>query len=56
MAEVLASEAITPDYGVVRDAATLVREPGSVPGVRYRALIAARVGAVRLLDNTPWPG
>ncbi|MFN9992207.1 MAG: 4-phosphopantoate--beta-alanine ligase [Phycisphaerales bacterium] len=42
------------DYAVVRDAASLmpVRELRS-DGI-YRALITARVGSVRLLDNGPW--
>ncbi len=49
----LASESITPEYAVVRDAATLQTFAGSSPG---RALIAARVGSVRLIDNAAWPG
>lgn len=42
---------ITPDYAVVRDARTLL---DLVPGRPGRALVAARVGPVRLLDNAPW--
>lgn len=58
MREVLAAEDITPDYAVVRDAETL--EPGAPsrvtgPGRPMRAVIAARVGTVRLLDNMAWP-
>lgn len=40
------------DYAAVRDAVTL--GPARV-GSPCRALIAARVGAVRLLDNASWP-
>lgn len=39
------------EYAVVRDAATLQEWRPGRPG---RALIAARVGAVRLIDNAPW--
>lgn len=46
----LAAVGLSPDYAVVRNSATL--SPGD-PGP-YRALIAARVGSVRLLDNAPW--
>jgi pantoate--beta-alanine ligase len=41
------------EYAVVRDAETLARPDPARPA---RALIAARVGAVRLIDNAPWPG
>ncbi len=51
MARLLAEEGISPDYAVVRDAASL----GPVRHGAARALIAARVGSVRLLDNMPWP-
>ncbi|MDX2016488.1 MAG: pantoate--beta-alanine ligase [Planctomycetota bacterium] len=52
MARVLGDAGIEPEYAVVRDAATL----GPVqPGEPGRALIAARVGSVRLIDNMPWP-
>jgi len=58
MRRVLAAESIVPDYAVVRDATSLARNRSdnrrsSVP---MRALIAARVGTVRLLDNAAWPG
>lgn len=44
---------VAPDYAVVRDAYSLM---DLVPGRPGRALVAARVGPVRLLDNAPWPG
>lgn len=40
------------EYAVVRDAQTLLAWRPGRPG---RALIAARVGAVRLIDNEVWP-
>jgi len=51
MLGVLARAGIEPEYAEVRDAATLgpVRE-----GEPARALIAARVGGVRLIDNAAW--
>ncbi len=49
----LALASITPEYAVVRDADTLLPTPASSPA---RALIAARVGSVRLIDNAAWPG
>jgi pantoate--beta-alanine ligase len=54
--DTLAHAAITPEYAVVRDAATLLPLPPQTPrgSVPARALIAARVGAVRLIDNAPW--
>lgn len=42
---------IEPEYAVVRDAETLSTWREGRPG---RALIAARVGSVRLIDNAPW--
>ncbi len=42
-----------PDYAAIRDAETL---GPVVPGRPARAITAARVGTVRLLDNAPWPG
>ncbi|MBM4108013.1 MAG: 4-phosphopantoate--beta-alanine ligase [Phycisphaerae bacterium] len=50
MREVLGHAGVEPEYAVVRDAATL-GAPGSGP---KRALVAARVGAVRLIDNAAW--
>jgi pantoate--beta-alanine ligase len=53
MRRVLAEHAIDrPDYATVRDADTLGPPAKGRPA---RALIAARVGSVRLLDNAPWP-
>ncbi|MBL8747189.1 MAG: pantoate--beta-alanine ligase [Phycisphaerae bacterium] len=50
---VLLANRIVPEYFVVRDAATL----GDVrAGAAARALVAARVGGVRLIDNECWPG
>jgi pantoate--beta-alanine ligase len=47
----LAAGGIHPEYAVVRDAETLLA-PRARP---CRVLVAARVGAVRLIDNAPWP-
>jgi pantoate--beta-alanine ligase len=50
MADVLADSALRVEYAVVRDAETLAglaRRAG-------RALIAARSGTTRLIDNAPW--
>lgn len=54
MVEVLLDAGLTPDYAAVRDAETLTHQGAGVE--RYRAVVAARVGVVRLLDNAPWPG
>lgn len=52
MSGVLRGSGIEAEYAVVRDAATL-RAP--LPHTTaLRALIAARVGKVRLIDNAPW--
>ena len=48
MREVLATAGLTPEYAVVRDAETL-EAPRA--GRAVRRLIAARVGATRLIDN-----
>jgi pantoate--beta-alanine ligase len=50
----LRSVGIEPEYAVVRDAATLGRPVGDGMAGAWRALIAARVGAVRLIDNAAW--
>jgi pantoate--beta-alanine ligase len=52
----LEASGIRPDYAAVRDAATLmpVQWQGRAEA-GWRMLVAARVGAVRLLDNAPWP-
>lgn len=45
------------EYAVVREAATLMPVPPNAEAKSaYRALIAARLGSVRLIDNAPWPG
>lgn len=51
MRAVLSDAGIQPEYAVVRDAATL----GPCGAGPKRALIAAPVGPVRLIDNQPWP-
>lgn len=50
MRRVLASRGIEPEYAVVRDASSLERASDGPK----RALIAARVGSVRLIDNVEW--
>jgi pantoate--beta-alanine ligase len=51
-ARVLRDAGVAAEYFAVRDAATL----GAVArGAAGRALVAARVGGVRLIDNAPWP-
>ncbi|HMN40011.1 MAG TPA: pantoate--beta-alanine ligase [Phycisphaerales bacterium] len=52
MGDLLESRGVRTEYAVVRDAQSLGPLVGGRPG---RALIAARVGAVRLIDNAPWP-
>ncbi|MBX3408915.1 MAG: pantoate--beta-alanine ligase [Phycisphaeraceae bacterium] len=59
MLQVLASRGIIPEYAVVRGAESLMRPAQDVDAdsggvTRWRALIAARVGGVRLIDNAPW--
>jgi pantoate--beta-alanine ligase len=51
MTEELRSAGIEAEYAVVRDAETLL---GSRPGRPGRALIAAPLGGVRLIDNAEW--
>ncbi|MGH7245097.1 MAG: pantoate--beta-alanine ligase [Phycisphaerales bacterium] len=51
MLEVLSEAGIRPEYAVVRGAETLQE---SASGIQ-RALIAAKVGNVRLIDNQAWP-
>ncbi len=48
---VLLANRIVPEYFVVRDAGTLMEVR---PGMPARALVAARVGDVRLIDNVCW--
>lgn len=50
---VLLANRIVPEYLVVRDAATLRAVRTGAPA---RALVAAKVGDVRLIDNAEWPG
>jgi pantoate--beta-alanine ligase len=52
MREELERSTLQVEYAVVRDAATLIGPPGRAGG---RALIAARSGRTRLIDNAPWP-
>ncbi len=56
MREMLAKAGIEPEYAVVRPSDTLMPlpDPGNPTRVPCRALIAARVGGVRLIDNAPW--
>jgi len=55
MRERLASASVEAEYAVVRDAETLTPLAANAPPKRpARALIAARVGGVRLIDNAPW--
>lgn len=61
MAEELTDAGLTIEYAVVRDAQTLneIPQPEHRPSSAHgelRALIAARLGSVRLIDNAPWPG
>jgi pantoate--beta-alanine ligase len=67
MRRVLAEASIEPEYAVVRDACTLMPVEFSTTDDRpagrlshsqpaFRALIAARVGSVRLIDNSDWGG
>ncbi|MHC5114415.1 MAG: pantoate--beta-alanine ligase [Planctomycetota bacterium] len=51
MHDVLTRHALEIDYAVVRDAETLMAPTAGRAG---RALIAARLGAVRLIDNMRW--
>jgi pantoate--beta-alanine ligase len=52
MRQVLAEQSITPDYAVIREASALTRPAAS--DTVWRSLIAAKVGAVRLIDNAEW--
>lgn len=56
MHEILAAGDIEPEYAVIRPADTLmpIPDPSMNPHVPCRALIAAKVGGVRLIDNAPW--
>jgi pantoate--beta-alanine ligase len=58
MRRLLDGAGLSIEYAVIRDAATLRPRPDSSHSTRSphaaRALIAARLGNVRLLDNAPW--
>lgn len=56
MREILNAGGIEPEYAVVRDSQTLMpmSDMGLPVHVPCRALIAANVGGVRLIDNAPW--
>jgi pantoate--beta-alanine ligase len=55
MEETLRESGVEPEYCVVRDAQTLLPFPPGASVRPARALIAARVGSVRLIDNSSWP-
>lgn len=54
---VLADAGVTPDYAAIREASTLMPPPEGTHAedVTWRAVVAGRVGSVRLLDNMAWP-
>jgi pantoate--beta-alanine ligase len=52
MRRVLTDGGLDVEYSVIRDAATL---GPVITGHQARALIAARAGGTRLIDNAPWP-
>ena len=56
MHEILTKGGITPEYAAIRPADSLMPlpDPSHNPHVPCRALIAAKVGGVRLIDNAPW--
>jgi len=59
MRRILLEAGLDVDYAVIRDAATLRPVPADEPrrsAAPRRALIAARVGGVRLIDNADWSG
>lgn len=55
MRRVLQSAGVDIEYAVVREGHTLLRTDSDPDTTPWRALIAARVGSVRLIDNAPWP-
>jgi len=56
MKEMLDRSGIEPEYAVIRPSATLMPIPNPMMAMHEpcRALIAAMVGGVRLIDNAPW--
>jgi pantoate--beta-alanine ligase len=53
MRAVLTAAGVEIDYAVIRQARTLL--PVRDASGPVRALVAGRIGAVRLIDNAPWP-
>lgn len=51
--QVMTAASLDIEYAVIRDAQTLMQPQQARP---KRALIAARVGSVRLIDNAEWSG
>lgn len=56
MVDVMKVYGIEPEYAVVREARTLRPVNDCSVGGVYRALVAGKLGQVRLLDNASWPG
>jgi pantoate--beta-alanine ligase len=57
MQAILNSTGLAIEYATIRHAETLMPVlPGAARHAAGRALIAARLGSVRLIDNAPWPG
>jgi len=55
MVETMRREGAIPEYAAIRDAETLEpNPPANATHGPLRALVAARVGSTRLLDNAPW--
>lgn len=56
MRAALTAEGLLVEYAVIRQSETLMPLPALVPTeLTARALIAAKCGSVRLIDNAPWP-
>jgi pantoate--beta-alanine ligase len=53
MRDILLVAGLSPEYAVIRDAQTLM-VPNAGTTRPMRALIAARLGSVRLIDNDAW--
>lgn len=57
MRTILTSAGLAIDYAAIRHADTLMPlQPSAAKVLTGRALIAARLGSVRLIDNAEWPG